>query len=349
MVKILDCTIRDGGYINDWKFTDEQVRECYKSCSLSNVDYMEIGFRNIWNEKNASKYGSTYFCKEEYLNSILDGIESKCKLAVMVTINEFDIDDFCDKKDSKVDLVRVLMAYHGGKNIGDDILDTEQLRSGIKQSKLLIERGYEVSFNIGRIDKVSKEQLYTICEEISKTDIKYFYIADTYGSVDSKFIKETIPYIRYLFQDVFKNTKIEIGFHAHDNFGNATAKALLSLEYGANILDGCVFGFGRGSGNAKTELLMIELNKDYTKPYIFQHAMHFGNEHIMHYKECTNNLCYNIIYVLSAYFGAHVNYAIDIIEKHAPMKVVDIYDFFVYLKNNNKHIFYYPNILPKSN
>lgn len=345
MVKLLDCTLRDGGYINDWKFTDTQVRECYKAGVSSKVDYVEIGFRNKWNETLHDKYGETYFCREGYLNRILDDLYSQsCKLAVMVTINQFDIEDFCDKQYSKIDLVRVLMAYHGGKNKGDDVLDIQQLIDGINQSILLIKKGYEISFNIGRIDKVSKEQLYTICELISKTDIKYLCLADTYGSVDIDFIQDRIPYIKHLFQDIFKNKNIEIGFHAHDNFGNATTKALSSTIYGASILDGCALGFGRGSGNAKTELLMIELNKKMNK-YSFEHIMNFGNEHLIHYKDCTNNLCYNIVYVLSAYFGAHVNYAIDIIENYPKMNVYDIYNLFKTLKEQNKHIFYYQNIL----
>jgi len=56
-IKLLDCTLRDGGYVNDWKFTDEQVRNCYITCSKSNIDYMEIGFRNIKNVNNLKKYG----------------------------------------------------------------------------------------------------------------------------------------------------------------------------------------------------------------------------------------------------------------------------------------------------
>jgi 4-hydroxy 2-oxovalerate aldolase len=63
-IEILDCTIRDGGYVNEWRFTEEQIRECYKACSLSGVDYMEIGFRNLKTKKNLDSFGDTYFCNE---------------------------------------------------------------------------------------------------------------------------------------------------------------------------------------------------------------------------------------------------------------------------------------------
>ena len=72
-----------------------------------------------------------------------------------------------------------------------------------------------------------------------------------------------------LFHDVFENKTIEIGFHAHDNCCNASTKALYSLKFGANIIDGCSLGYGRGSGNAKLELLMMDLNKNFNKQYDF--------------------------------------------------------------------------------
>ena len=77
-IKILDCTIRDGGYVNDWKFTDEQVRQCYIACTNSNVDYMEIGFRNFKKPDLLAKYGKPFFCEEHYLNDIIGDIIVVC-------------------------------------------------------------------------------------------------------------------------------------------------------------------------------------------------------------------------------------------------------------------------------
>jgi 4-hydroxy 2-oxovalerate aldolase len=336
--KILDCTIRDGGYVNNWNFTLEQVRECYKSCSLAGVNYMEIGFRNRKTIVNSEQYGDTFFCEEEYINKVIDGI-SGCKLAVMVTINEFNMEDFLVKKLSNISLVRVLMPYHGGKNGNDNILDMKQLHDGITQIQELIKMGYDVAFNIGRIDKISKEQLYEICKLLSDINIKYFVMADTYGSVDLEYIEELIPYVKSLFRDVFNNKHIKIGFHAHDNLSNGTIKALYSLKFGVEIIDGCTLGFGRGSGNAKTELLLMHLNKHYNTNYDFIQLMNYGDKYIIKYKEC-NTLSYNIIYALTAYIGCHVSYAIDIIEKFEILSIIDIYNILIQIKIKNKHMFY---------
>jgi hypothetical protein len=107
-------------FIIDGNFTDEQIKNCYISCSNSGVDYMEIGFRNFNKPELVKKYGPSFFCYEDYLNKIIGDIDG-CKIAVMVTINAFDLNDFVPKSQSKIDMVRVLMAYHGSKNKSDDI------------------------------------------------------------------------------------------------------------------------------------------------------------------------------------------------------------------------------------
>jgi 4-hydroxy 2-oxovalerate aldolase len=344
-IKVLDCTIRDGGYVNDWMFTDEQMKECYKACQLSNIDYMEIGFRNFKKKELVEKYGPSFFSEEEYVNRIFDNYdEDGPKLAVMVTINAFDMTDFVPKTESKISLVRVLMAYHGSKNKSDDVLDIKQLMDGVEQMEKLIDLGYDISFNIGRIDKVSKNQLYQVCEILSKLKIKYFTMADTYGSVDLDYIEKLIPYVTFLFRDVFMNDYIEIGFHAHDNCSNATCKALHSLKFGATIIDGCALGYGRGSGNAKIELILMDLNKNYKGNYDFIHIIDYGDKYLINYKECLNNLCYNVVYALASYFGCHVTYAIDIVENYEKMSVKDIHDVFKRLKEIGKNMFYWDKL-----
>lgn len=335
----LDCTIRDGGYVNNWKFTKEQVSECYKTCNLAGIDYMEIGFRNFKKPNFLEMYGDTFFCDENYINDVIES-EGNCKIAVMVTINEFDINTFINKKKSKISLVRVLMAYHGSKNKSDDILDIKLLQDGILQINQLLDLGYEISFNIGRIDKMNFSQIKVLCDELNKTNISYFTMADTYGSVDLDYIEKLIPYI----QSLLKNT-IKIGFHAHDNCSNATTKALYSLKYGVNIIDGCILGYGRGSGNAKTELLLMDLNKNHNYNFDFIHLINFGDNNLINYKECTNNLCYNVVYALASYFGCHVTYAIEIIEKYEKINIIDIYNIFKKLQNLKKNMFFYNDLL----
>ena len=166
-------------------------------------------------------------------------------------------------------------------------------------------------------------------------------MADTYGSVDLDYVEKLIPYIKFLFNDIFENKNIEIGFHAHDNCSNATTKALHSLKFGATMIDGCSLGYGRGSGNAKMELLMMDLNKNYNTNHDFIDIIEFGDNHLINYKECLNNLCYNVVYALAAYFGCHVTYAIDVIEKYDKLEIRDVYNVFMKMKDFKKEMFYW--------
>ena len=128
---------------------------------------------------------------------------------------------------------------------------------------------------------------------------------------------------------------------------NGTSKTIHSLNYGVDMIDGCILGYGRGSGNAKTELLLMELNKNNEKKYDFINVIDFGDKYLINYKDCKNNLCYNVVYALSAYFGCHVSYAIDIIEKYDKKNIIKIYEFFKNLKKLNKEMFYYEEYLIK--
>jgi 4-hydroxy 2-oxovalerate aldolase len=346
--KLLDCTIRDGGYVNDWNFTQEQMRELYVSLNNANIDYMEIGFKTIKKPEYLKKFGPQYFSEEEYINSTFGDIyqENGCKLAIMCQLDIMDINDFVPKKDSLISMVRVLQAYHGFKEKSDEIIDIDLLQKGLVIIKQLSDLGYEVCFNIGRIDKISFEQLHEICERLATTNITYFYMADTYGSTDLWSVEKYVKYVKNLFCNEFGRNDIKIGFHAHNNYQSASMKSMYALKCGAEIIDGCVHGFGRGSGNAITELLMIDMNKNCEKNYDFIHVLKYGEDHLTLFKNNGDILSYSqIIYILSAYYGMHVNYAVEIIEKYEKIDILKINNVFKKIHDENKHMFFFSKLL----
>ena len=339
---IFDCTIRDGGYVNDWKFTDEQVYNCYESSSKSGTDYCEIGFKRTENEKDKVKFGKWYFCTEDTINNALKDYKG-CKVAVMAQIGTFSISDFTEKKNSKIDMVRVLMAYHGFNKKTDNEIDMETLKKGIQQMQELINMGYEVTFNIGRIDKLTNIQLKTICEKVSKVDIKYFYMADTYSSLDINSTKDLIVNVKNIFNEL--NTDVKIGFHAHNSMQNGTSKAIQAIKNGVDIIDGTVIGYGRGPGNAALELILIYLNQNTECNYKFQYIFEYADKYLCNYKQNSSNCNYNLIYVLASYYGCHVNYAIELIEKQPKMPMNSVFELFNRINNIDKNNFYYNNLI----
>ena len=343
MIKIFDCTLRDGGYVNDWFFSDEQVLACYNADSLANVDYCEIGFKRTKNENEMKKYGKWFFCDEEVINKVIP-TKTNCKIAVMSQIGTFDISDFIPKNKSKIDMVRVLLAYHGFNKCTDDKIDEESLNKGILQMQQLIDLGYEVTFNIGRIDKLSDEQIDYICDKIKNLKILYLYLADTYSHLNIYDTRKKVAYIKNLLQNKYK-TNIGLGFHAHNSMNDATSKALIALEHGADIIDGTMSGYGRGSGNAYLELILINLNREYKCKYNFEEIIKCSNIYFKNYKKYVNDCEYNLIYVICAFNGAHVNYAIELIEKTNELDINDILIIFQEIKNNHKNMFYYDDLI----
>jgi ubiquinone/menaquinone biosynthesis C-methylase UbiE len=223
---LLDCTLRDGGYTNDWKFSDEFVKDLYETCNTSNIDYIEIGFRR--------SHGHNWFnATDDMIHRVITK-KGVCKIAIMAQVGTFTIDDFVPRDKSYIDMVRVLVAYHEDDGIFEKALEN------VKQ---LRDFGYEVSLNIGRADKLDEITKQRI-RNMFKDKIDYLWFADTYGNFTQT---STIQLV-----NEFKND-FKVGFHAHDNLRNATDKSFYS---GAYIIDSTMNGIGRGVGNARTELLV---------------------------------------------------------------------------------------------
>ncbi len=106
-IKVLDCTIRDGGLINDHYFDDKFVREVYKAVSLAGVDYMEIGYRCSKGIMSPDKYGKWKFCDESVIKKAIEGIKSNTKLSVMVDVGRVEKQDILPADKSVLDMIRV--------------------------------------------------------------------------------------------------------------------------------------------------------------------------------------------------------------------------------------------------
>lgn len=331
--EILDCTFRDGGYTCNWEFSDEQFKDLYETCLNANIEYCEVGFRRPL--KPNSKFGKWYHTSEELLNRVVKPLKGKCKIAVMCYLGDINFSDFVERKDSCIDMIRVLMPYHtGDKN--DATFDEKLFLQGIETMNRFINMGYEVTFNLGRIDKVPLPFLERICKGLNETQIKTFYIADTYGNLTFKNSKKILKTIR----DNLK-PEIGIGYHAHDNLGNATSKTLsvceLSFSEGRpSIIDGTMFGYGRGSGNAKIELFLVEYNKNYLSTFSYI------DKWISPFKQVVFG--YNLLYIISGTYSMNVNYPLELIENHHITLETAIETMFEIIKRN-KHHFYDVNCI----
>lgn len=237
-IKVFDCTIRDGGLINNHDFDHQFVREVYKSLSASGVDYMEIGYKNSKNLFSPSEYGPWKFCDDIDVKKVIEGIESKTKISVMVDVDRVDLDDVKIASESPVDMIRVA-SY------------VKDIDKAISMVNHFADKGYETTINIMAISRDQglelEEALYQI-EEESKVNV--LYIVDSFGSL----YQENIEHLVKLFKGIIK--RAEIGFHGHNNQQLAFSNTIEAIIHNANYLDSTVYGIGRAAGNCPLELLI---------------------------------------------------------------------------------------------
>ncbi|MFH1415603.1 MAG: aldolase catalytic domain-containing protein [Elusimicrobiota bacterium] len=237
-IKVLDCTIRDGGLINNHKFDKKFVKEIYRAVSDSGVDYIELGYKNSKKLFSCDEYGPWKFCDDELLKEVTDNIETDSKISVMVDVGRVDLDEVKDASESPVDMVRVA-SY------------VKDIDKAIHLVNAFSEKGYETTVNIMAIsralDNELNEALYQL-EEESRAQV--IYIVDSFGAL----YQETAEYLTKKFKDILK-TK-EVGMHAHNHQQLAFSNTIEAIIHDANYVDGTVFGIGRAAGNCPLELLI---------------------------------------------------------------------------------------------
>ena len=241
-IKVVDCTIRDGGLANDSHFTTETVREVYKAICASKVDYVELGYRNSKEMFSPDEFGPWRFCDEDMLRKVTDGIDpGDTKLAVMQDAHKAKAEDVLPCDESVVDMIRVATYV-------------KDVDKAIKLARNASEKGYECAINIMSISVEGGPFLEEAIQQIEEeTDAKAVYIVDSFGSLYS----EEIDYYIETYQKYIK-TK-EIGVHCHNNQQLAFANTIEGVIKGANYLDATLNGLGRGAGNCPLELLLAFL------------------------------------------------------------------------------------------
>lgn len=323
--QIVDCTIRDGGYLNNWNFTDEQVLDCYRAVTESGCDYFEIGFRT--NRNLLPGKGIWCYSDEEDINRIFEQNPSGCKIAVMAKIGTVNIEDFIPKSESNISLVRVLLARSTTTEDGNmvSMYGLKELTQSRDFCVSLLELGYEVCMNFGCGDLITDEEIQLIASTFHNVPIKALYLADTYGSFNESNLSSQIHKFYQEFEKY--DSDISIGFHSHNNNENALAKAKTAIFHGCSMIDSCIWGLGRGAGNLKTEKLLTHLcqnNEDYIrcmKPLAF-----FYNKHITSKEEYNNNLYLQShpYYMIAGMIGLHPNYINELLLGKRPVEK-DIY------------------------
>ena len=237
-IKILDCTIRDGGLMNNHDFDHRFVREVYKAISEAGIDYMEIGYKNSKRLFNPKEYGKWKFCDDEDIRKVTEGIKSHTKISVMVDVDRVDVDDIIPKKDRPVDMIRVATYV-------------KDVDKAIYLVNHFTDKGYETTVNIMAISRALDNELNECLEQLEKeSKAQIIYIVDSFGSL----YQETTEFLIKKSKSILKSK--EVGMHAHNNQQLAFGNTIEAIIHNANYVDGSIYGLGRAAGNCPTELLL---------------------------------------------------------------------------------------------
>lgn len=239
-IKVLDCTIRDGGLMNNHNFDDKILKAVYNANVDAGVDYMEMGYKASKRIFSPDEYGAWKFCTEDDIRKIVGDNDSQLKLSAMADTERTDYKtDILPKEQSVLDMIRTATYIH-------------QIPTAIEIVQDAHDKGYETTINIMAVSTVQEYELDKALEFIAQSNVDYIYLVDSFGSLYS----EQIHYLMQKYLKYALETGKQVGMHAHNNQQLAYANTIESIILGANILDGSMAGLGRGAGNCPTELLL---------------------------------------------------------------------------------------------
>jgi 4-hydroxy 2-oxovalerate aldolase len=242
-LKVLDCTVRDGGLINDHKFTDDFVRAVYDTCLASGVDAMEIGYKNSPRTFPKDRFGPWRHCDEGDLRRVVGEHDSQAtglKLSAMADAGKSDWKtQIGPAKDSVLDMIRVAFYAH-------------QVSEAVDMIQHAHEQGYETMANLMAVSNITEEEIDTVLAAIAPTPAGTMVIVDSFGHL----YREQIDRLYHKYADAMKGTGKDIGIHAHNNMQLAFANTIEAIILGANRADATMAGLGRGAGNCPMELLL---------------------------------------------------------------------------------------------
>lgn len=242
-LKVLDCTVRDGGLVNAHQFSDEFVRAVYRACVEAGIDYMEIGYKNSPKIFPKEKFGPWRHCDEADLRRVVgdhDPEKTGLKLAAMADAGKSDWEtQIVPAAESPLSMIRVAFYAH-------------QVSEAVDMIRHAHELGYETTANLMAVSNITEEEIDTVLESIAPTPATTMVIVDSFGYL----YREQIDRLYRKYTSALEGTGKEIGIHAHNNLQLAFANTIEAIILGCNRVDATMYGFGRGAGNCHTELLL---------------------------------------------------------------------------------------------
>lgn len=290
-IKVVDATIRDGGLVNDFYFSDEFVKNLYRTNVKAGVDYMEFGYRADKEMFDIDSFGKWKFSSDEDIRSITGDNNTSLKIAIMADVGRCNYkEDIRERSESPVDLIRVATYVNTMPAALDMIEDAHK-------------KGYETTCNIMAISNAKESDISAALEMLGSSPADGIYIVDSYGSI----FPEQIRKIAEQYMEAADKSGKFIGIHAHNNQQLAFANTIESCAQGVSYLDATMSGMGRGAGNCPMELLLGFLKNPQYKLFP---VIQFIENYVVPLKETGMEWGFDIPYLLTGHLNQHPRAAI---------------------------------------
>lgn len=295
MIRILDCTLRDGGYVNNWCFGKENIKNILSNLNEANIDIIECGYikENSDYDSNSTVYNSFYNIKPAF-------VDSNTLYVSMINYGEYALENIPSKTENTIDGIRI-------------VFKKEDSFNAIEYARSIKNKGYRVFIQPMATINYSDQEILEMVELVNAFKPEAFYIVDSFGVMN----RQDVIRLYYLLNNNL-NEKIKIGFHAHNNLQLAFSNAQSFIEENKVrdvIIDCSVQGMGRGAGNLNTELFVKFLNDNYEGNYNIYPLLKIIDEttSLIYEKHYWG---YSLPYYLSAIHNCHPNYASYLNEKN---------------------------------
>lgn len=329
MIKLLDCTLRDGGYINNWEFGYEAIKDMIARLEATNVDILELGFLK------SELYDSnrTVFNSMEQIASFIPNKRKDIDYAAMIeVVNPIPLDMLSQKTTESVDIIRVIV-WKTKHNDKGEIVDA--LQEGFDYCKGIVEKGYKLCVQPARVDQYTDDEFLEMLLKFQELNPLAIYVVDSWGTQNTNQIMHYV--------DIAHNTlkkDIAIGYHGHNNLMQAFGTASVFVENPIDrdlIIDASVYGIGRGAGNLNLELFAKYLNDTKQGHYNVLPMIEIYEKYI---KKIYNKhkWGFSIPYYLTAQYNCNPNYG-EYYDMVKQLSVTEMQDIFEMLSDEDKVLF----------
>jgi len=295
-IKILDCTLRDGGYVNNWKFSQSQISKIIKALDKSNIDIIELGYLD---DKKGNSINSTLFDSVASVDKVIGGLAQAVQKVAMIDLFSFDLDKLPLQSSTKISGIR--LAFHK-KDIND----------ALKAAEKIIDLGYQLFFQPMVTKDYTDDDFLALITKVNSLNIYAFYVVDSFGSMS---LNEFQHYISLAHGTL--NSPIALGYHSHNNMQLAFSNAINLCSEKIDrevILDSSIYGMGRGAGNLNTELIADYINTIDKYKYEVMPLLEVIDEILAYYFK-KNSWGFSPAQYLSASLDCHPNYASYLVNK----------------------------------